>query len=382
MLYLDAAATTAPHPEVLHLLEQHFKRPHANPSAVHPWGLEARKALNEARKDLARLFAVPAEGVTFTASGTESDNLALKGVLFRHGKPRGRLLTSSLEHKAISETALWYEQMGGTVDLIALEPATGQVDLDDLAQKLTKETALVSIAQVNSETGLTQDLAAVSAVIRQKAPQALFHSDGVQALGKIEPDLRRWGVDLYSISGHKVHGLLGAGALIRRKPMPLEPLLHGGGQESGLRSGTENLPAILALAWAARWAEKNRKANAEAIIQWSEGFFTRIQKSVEGLSLLHGADQVPHIRALSIEGVLGEVLLHHLAAEGLLASQGSACQARSKKLSPVLKALGYSDQKIRSTLRLSFSALELKIAPAEAAERFTRAVEAVRQVSA
>ncbi|MDT8445325.1 MAG: cysteine desulfurase family protein [bacterium] len=381
MLYLDAAASTAPHPEVLALLHQHYQQPHANPSSVHPWGLEQRKLLQAARMSLGQLFSLPAEGVTFVASGTESDNLAIKGVLFRAGKPRGRFLTTHLEHKAVSEAAAWYQSIGGSVDWVEIEPATGQVDLADLEAKLSAETTLVSIQHVNSETGLVQDLAEIGRVIRQKAPQAVFHSDGVQALGKIEPNLRKWSIDLYSISGHKVHGLLGAGALLRARNIPMEAQISGGGQESGLRSGTENLPAIRALAWAAQWAESNRAANQEAVENWADSFFKKLSDQVSGLHFVGGAQRVPHIRALYMDGALGEVLLHHLAAEGILASQGSACQARSKKLSPVLRALGLNDLQIRRTLRLSFSPLELKWSPAEAAKAFASAVQQVRQIT-
>ena len=375
MLYLDAAASTRPHRDLLERLAGYAQLPHGNPSSVHPWGMTQKKELDWARRDLAKLFSVPLEGIVFCSSGTESDNLAIKGTLVRGAKNLGRFLTSPLEHKAVTECAAWYQDRGGPVDWVGIDPKTGQVDLKDLEAKLTPETRLVSIGQVNGETGITQDLRELGRRIKARSPKALFHSDGVQGLGKLKPELASWGVDLYTVSGHKVHGVWGGAALVLTRPLALEPLLHGGGQEGGLRSGTENVPACLALSWAAEWAESHREEHWQAVQAWADRFWHTAQGLMPSLKRLETGFQVPHILSLQVPGLLGEVWLHHLAARGILASQGSACQARSKKLSPALKALGLTDEEIRGTIRLSLSPLELTQPPESAALQLTQAAQ-------
>ncbi|OGH00933.1 MAG: hypothetical protein A2600_03520 [Candidatus Lambdaproteobacteria bacterium RIFOXYD1_FULL_56_27] len=376
MLYLDAAASTRPHPDLLARLAGYAQLPHANPSSVHPWGMTQKKELDWARRDLARLFSVPLEGIVFCGSGTEADNLAIKGTLVRGAKNLGRFLTSPLEHKAVTECAAWYQDRGGPVDWVRIHPKTGQVDPEDLKAKLTAETRLVSIGQVNGETGTTQDLKALGQLIKAQNPKTLFHSDGVQGLGKLKPELGLWGVDLYSVSGHKVHGVWGGAALVLTRPLLLEPLLHGGGQEGGLRSGTENVPACLGLSWAADWAEAHRQDHWQAVQAWGDRFWLTAKGLMPSLRRLETGFQVPHILSLQVPGLLGEVWLHHLAARGILASQGSACQARSKKLSLALKALGLTDEEIRGTIRLSLSPLELTQEPEPAAQQLVQAAQA------
>jgi len=377
---MDNAATTRPHPQVLEEVLKYFQVPSANPSAVHPWGIDQRRILSQARSQLARIFSVPLEGIVFCGSGTESDNLAIKGSLFRAGKTRGAFVTSPLEHKAVLECARWYESLGGEVRYLKIDVSTGQVDLDDLSDCLSPTTCLVSVTHVHNETGIIQDLGAISKIIRRRAPQATFHSDGVQGFGKILPKLKAWGVDLYSISGHKIHGLVGGAALIRTKPVNLEPQTWGGSQEFGLRSGTENVYASAALSTAASLATQQQAKHWESVTQWSEEFLLHLRKLEPAITRTEGKLTVPHILHLKIPDIPGEVLLHHLAAKGILVSQGSACQAKSKSLSIGLKALGLNDHQVKNSLRFSLSHFDLETPPEDVAGTFQAALKQVRAV--
>ncbi|OGG94620.1 MAG: hypothetical protein A2527_05390 [Candidatus Lambdaproteobacteria bacterium RIFOXYD2_FULL_50_16] len=375
MLYLDSAATTRPRPEVVELVAEFLRSPAGNPSSVHPAGMLKRKQLQEAREQLALLLGVPLEGVTFTSGGTESINLAIKGVLFNRGKIKGQLVTSPLEHKAVTETASWFESLGGKVEWVRIDPKTGQVDQNHLSELVGPQTGLVSIQQVNSETGIIQDLPGVAKIIKTKNPACWFHVDGVQGFGKLPLALRETGIDLYSISGHKIGGLTGAGALIQTQRIALEAQLSGGGQEGGRRAGTENLVSILALAKAAQLTFSERLANGSQVENWGRTFIAALSNELP--VQLAGSDAVrsPYLFTLLFDKILGEVLLHHLAQKGIYLSQGSACQARSKQLSPSLKALGLKDEQIRSSLRISLAPAELTHSPIEVAQQFIEVIK-------
>ena len=248
MIYLDNAATTRPYPEVIHQVSDCLLNTFANPSSVHPAGVLAGRLISEARNVLARIFQIPLPGVIFTGSGTESDNLAIKGVLWKKERYQGELITTHLEHAAILNTVAWLEKAGVVVHYAALNSDTGQVDLEHLKSLINAKTRIISVQHVNSETGVLQDLKQISAVAKAANPNVLIHSDGVQAFTKIPVKLKPLGVDLYSVSGHKFGGIKGAGALLMRSKIALETMLHGGGQENGIRSGTENVPGIIARA--------------------------------------------------------------------------------------------------------------------------------------
>ncbi len=375
MYYLDNAATTAPHPKVLEEINRLNAACFGNPSSVHPAGQEAEKVLSDSRKTLARLFNVPLAGIVFCGSGTESDNLALKGFFRPGNKTTPQIVISPLEHAAITKTCDWLVREGlATVQIVNIDKATGMVDLEHLAGIMTQNTSLVSIQHVNSEIGTIQDLAAISNVIRSLNPKVVFHSDGVQAFTRIPVNLEDLGVDLYSISSHKFHGVKGAGALIMTKNLTLEPLIHGGGQEHGLRSGTENIVGVAAMALAAEIAVSEVELNNGNISKFTAAFKESIKQAFPDSDIAVPPQSIPHIISVGFPGILGEVLLHHLAKQGIFVSTGSACNATSKKLSPVLLALGFSPQRIKETIRISIAASEIPDKREEFFERFNSAV--------
>lgn len=358
MIYLDNAATTRPLPQVLDTVNRCFEN-FGNPSSTYLPGVRARQMINEARAQLAKAFSVPEAGIIFCGSGTESDNLALKGTLEGRKSAQTALITTRLEHSAVTKTAEWLQQQGHSVDFVRTVPETGQVDLNHLEELVRPETSLVSIHHVNSETGIIQDLAAVSKIVKAKNPETVIHSDGVQAFSKFPIDLKGLGVDLYSISGHKFHGVKGAGALIMAGPIPIKPVIHGGGQEFGLRSGTENVAAVAGMGAAVDSALSELKERYDRVTDFSQRFVESLKKKFPQMRTVDIPGKVPHIVNLSFPGILGEVLLNHLAQQEIYVATGSACNAGAKHLSPVLKEMGFADQRIRESIRISIAAAEI-----------------------
>lgn len=356
MYYLDNAATTQPYPEVAAEVQRIIENQFGNPSSSHKIGFQAHQLVEESREVLAGYFKVPKAGVIFCGSGTESDNLAIKGVLQKNGTFKGEFITSSLEHSAVLNTAKWLEQCGVKVHMVNINPKTGLVDLDHLAELVNDQTQLVSIQHVNNETGGIQDLAAISKVIKEKNSSVLFHSDGVQAFSKIPIDLKKLGVDLYSISAHKFRGIKGVGALITSKSLPLQPLVHGGGQEGGFRSGTENVIGIHAMGIAAKKAIAELKGNYQQVKTFSDWFRKELAEKASSIDVYQNDPALPHIISIAVPEIPGKVLLHHLAPKEIFVSTGSACNSNYKKMSPTLKALGFSQERIRETVRISLAA--------------------------
>ena len=359
MYYLDNAATTRPYPQLINLVGKYLEEHYANPSSIHPPGAKAHHLINNSRKILASIFNVPMAGVIFCCSGTESDNLALKGLFNTKLDKNATLVTTKLEHAAILNTADWLEQQGIQVNFIKTNRTTGQIDLRHLESIIDSNTRLVSVQHVNSETGIVQDLAEIAKVIKRVSPEIIFHSDGVQAFAKIPTSLKQLGVDLYSISAHKFHGIKGAGALIAARKLPLQALLHGGGQESGYRSGTENIAAIAAMGEAVNLSYKNFSSAVQQVEAFAVWFKCMLKEQFRNIRILETPHSVPHIICLSIPGIPGEVLLNHLAAQGIYVGLGSACSANTNKLSEVLKSLNFSHQQIKETIRISLSAMEI-----------------------
>jgi cysteine desulfurase len=359
MYYLDNAATTRPYKEVVSIVQKSLEIDFANPSSVHPAGMKARKLINESRETLAKIFSVPQAGILFCGSGTESDNLAIKGILLQKYRYQPEFITNRLEHAAISKTAEWLEEKGSPVHYVDFDSATGQIDINHLLSLINENTRLISIQHVNSETGVIQDLKTISRKVKQKNANVLIHSDGVQAFSKFPIDLNDLGVDLYSISGHKFRGIKGAGALILTSKQNPVIQIHGGGQEHGFRSGTENVPGIAALALAAKLSHEQMTSDFKKVADFREKFTNRLKATFSNIRIYHSENAIPHILSLSFPGVLGEILLNHLAMKEIYVSTGSACNASSKKLSATLQALGFSQNQIKETIRISLNANEI-----------------------
>jgi len=351
MHYLDHAATTPVRPEVAEVYAQELVG-EGNPSSLHAAGREARRRLEEAREELAAaLGAQPAE-VLFTSGGTEADNLAVKGAVYAHPAPRPRLLVSAVEHHAVLDAATWLGERG--LADVALLPVTtqGVVDLDAARELLAagEAPALVSVMWANNETGVVQPVEEVVAL----AGGAPVHSDAVQAVAQLPVDFAASGLAAMSVTGHKLGGPVGTGALLARRDLALAPVHHGGGQERGVRSGTLDVAGARALARAVTLAVADREAEAARLAALRDRLVAGALAAVDGLHLTgEHAPRLPHVAHLTVDGADADSLLFGLDTAGIAASAGSACQAGVQEPSFVLVAMGHPHELARSALRFS-----------------------------
>lgn len=355
MIYLDHAATTPPHPDVVKAVTEAMTRFYGNPSSLHKAGAEAGRVLQQAREVAARALGVSPGEIVFTSSGTESNNAALKGVAFQY-RDRGRhIVTTMVEHPAVYRVAKQLEELGFSVTYLPVD-RTGRVSPDAVERALRDDTLLVSIMHVNNETGSLQPIAEIGRRLK-RYPKVLFHVDAVQSFGKVPLDPKGWGIDLLSLTGHKLRGPRGVGLLYVREGVTLFPLLAGGGQEGGLRSGTENVPGIVGMAKAMRLIREEQAAKPD--------HFARLKRRlVAGLRawgdrvLLNSPERdeeaAPHIVNFSVPGIKPEVLLHALEEEGYLLSTKSACSSKKDEPSRVLMAMFGDEERARTGIRVSF----------------------------
>ncbi|QDB80029.1 cysteine desulfurase [Georgenia wutianyii] len=351
MHYLDHAATTPVRPEVVEVYAEELAG-EGNPSSLHGAGRSARRRLEEAREEIAAaLGAEPAE-VLFTSGGTEADNLAVKGAVYAHPSPRPRLLVSAVEHHAVLDAAAWLGEQG--LADVAFLPVTGEGTLDlDAARELLAQgeaPALVSVMWANNETGVVQPVEDVVAL----AGGAPVHSDAVQAVAHLPVDFGASGLAAMSLTGHKLGGPVGTGALLARRDLALAPVHHGGGQERGVRSGTLDVAGARALARAVTLAVADREAENARLAALRDRLVAGALAAVDGLHLTgEHAPRLPHVAHFTVEGADADSLLFGLDTAGIAASAGSACQAGVQEPSFVLVAMGYPAGLARSALRFS-----------------------------
>ena len=356
MLYLDNASTTQPYPEVVRVVEESSAQYWGNPSSLHKKGIEAEKLLNSSRKIIAGMLECDSEEVYFTSGGTESDNMAIKGCAFANQGRGKHIITTKIEHPAVLDSCRQLENMGFQISYLDVD-AEGRVDPKSLEKEIKKETILVSVMQVNNEVGTIQPLTEIGQIIKEKNFRTLFHVDGAQGFLKVPLQLNKDKIDLYTISAHKLHGPKGVGALFVRRGTNILPLMSGGGQEKGLRSGTENAIGIAAFAKACLLSEKISRENEADLLQLRQQTWEDISTTIEGAVLNGSAEEFasPYILNLSIKGVRGEVLLHALENEGVFVSTGSACSSHKKEISSVLKAMGVAEDIAEGSIRVSYS---------------------------
>jgi cysteine desulfurase len=349
--YLDNAATTPLSPLVADAISAALTL-YANPSSLHGPGVEAEKQVDAARANVARLLGVSPASLVFTSGGTEANNLAIKGFLAR-SRQRGRLVTSSIEHPSVLEVFKEFEMQGWEVLRLPVDDR-GQVQLKALEEALAQPVQFLSIMAVNNETGAIQPLKEIVGQVRALQPDVCIHVDAVQALGKIPFRPQELGVNLASISAHKIHGPKGIGALYTDRRDLLLPLICGGGQEGGLRSGTENLLGIIGFGSGAQEIEANMANNLSHVAKLRHQFLQGLQDLP---CKVISSDGVSHIIAVSFPGFRGEVLLHALSAYGVYVSTGAACSGKKGQLSHVAEAMGLERKTAEGLLRFSFSAL-------------------------
>ncbi len=349
-IYADHAATTAPAPDVIEAMIPYWGEHFGNASSVHRRGEAAREAIEAARDRVADLMGAAPEEVVFTASGSEANNLALQGVVGLASAARRRLVVSAIEHPSVLETARHLASRGIPLTIVPVD-GDGRVDLDRLVAALASDVALVSVMHVNNETGVVQPIEAVAE--RAHAVGARVHVDAVQSVGKRPITLNGSGADLISLAGHKFHGPLGAAALIVRRRLRLEPLIHGGHQERSRRAGTENLPAIVGLGAAAERAASRMATETPRVETLGDRLLVELERE-RGVRLNgHRAERLRSVVNLSFDGIDGEALLHELDQSGITVSTGSACSAASPGPSHVLMAMGRSPETAHASVRFS-----------------------------
>ena len=347
-IYMDHHATTPLDAEVLEAMMPYLKEEFGNPSSsTHDWGRRARHAVERGREQIAELIGAQPEEIVMTSGATESDNLALKGVALLRQPGKGRILTLATEHKAILDTARYLEKNGFDVHYVKLD-RYGVVDLADLKSNLTADTFLISIQTANSEIGTLQPIAEIGAIARQHG--ILFHTDAVQAQGKIKLDVVKDQIDLLSLSGHKMYGPKGVGALYVKKGIKLLPLIHGGGHERGMRSGTMNVAGIVGMGKAAQIALRDMQHEVPRLLKLRERLASGITGRIEQVQLNgHPTQRLANNLNFSFAYVEGESLI--LACRAVALSSGSACTSSSLQSSYVLRAIGVPDSLAHCSIR-------------------------------
>ena len=349
-IYLDNAATTAVSTEVMEAMTPYFTGVFGNASSIHGYGREAKRAIENARRQVVKaLNAAAPQEIYFTAGGSESDNWAIKGVAFTKGE--GHIVTTAIEHHAVLHTCQWLEKRGFTVTYLPVDEY-GRVSAAQVEKALRPDTILVSVMAANNEVGTLQPIGEIGALCRERG--VLFHTDAVQAVGAIPIDVQAMQIDLLSLSGHKFHGPKGVGALYVRKGVKLENLIHGGALERGFRAGTENLPAIVGLGKAIDIAHANLADNALRMAALRDRLIEGLMARVPDARLNgHPTDRLPNNVNLSFAKVEGEALLLRLDLVGVAGSSGSACTSGTLDPSHVLMALGLSQAQANGALRLT-----------------------------
>ena len=356
--YLDNAATTKVSTAVMEKMNQVFLTDFGNPSSMHQKGMDAEQYIKEAKRQIADTLKCEPSELVFTSGGTESNNMALIGTALANKRAGNHIITTRIEHASVYQPLLFLEELGFNVTFAPVDE-DGRVKIDELAEAVTDETILVSVMYVNNEIGCVEPIAEIAKRIKEKNPKVLFHVDAIQAYGKMKIQPAKEGIDLLSVSGHKIHGPKGSGFLYIKNKTKIKPILHGGGQEKGMRSGTENVPAIAGLSQAAKDMYANLEANRKHLFALKERLAERLSK-VEGVSLNGIPEEgilatAPHVLSVSFAGIRSEVLLHALEERGVYVSSGSACSSNHPDISGTLVAIGVKKELLDATLRFSFS---------------------------
>ncbi len=350
-VYLDHAATTPVHPEVAEAVKEAMLVYYGNPSSIHSFGREARRAVDEAREKVARLIGAEPAEIIFTSGATESDNLAIKGMAYAGRDRGGHIITSSIEHHAILHACEQLEKEGFRVTYLPVD-GDGLVDPADVEQAIGEDTILISIMLANNEVGTIQPIEEIGAIARQRGIP--FHTDAVQAVGQIPVDVNRLQVDLLSLSGHKMYGPKGIGALYLRKRTRIQPLFQGGSHERRLRPGTENVPGIVGLGKAAELASAELAERGRRYALLRDRLRDKLWSALNDIKLNgHPTRRLPNNLNLSVLYVEGESMLLNLDLAGIAASSGSACTSGSLEPSHVLTAMGISHEVSHGSLRFT-----------------------------
>lgn len=371
--YLDNSATTSCSKAATEKMVELLTQDYGNPSSMHMKGVIAEKYITEAKKKIAKTLKVEEKELVFTSGGTESNNLAIIGSALANKRAGMHVITTSIEHASVTNPFIWLSENGFEVTYLGVDEY-GQVKMDELKNAIRPDTILVSIMHVNNEIGALQPIEEIGKVIKALNPKCLFHVDAIQSYGKMAIFPKKWNVDMLSVSGHKIHGPKGSGFLFIKDKTKVKPLIHGGGQQKGMRSGTENVPAIAGLAVASEEMYQNLEENRNHLFALRDYFIEEVEK-LDGVSVngKKDHDSAPHIVSVSIEGVRAEVILHTLEDRDIYVSAGSACASNKPAISSTLQSIGLKKELLDSTVRFSFSIHTTK-------EELDYALEVMREV--
>ncbi|HCC07124.1 MAG TPA: cysteine desulfurase NifS [Clostridiales bacterium] len=355
-IYLDNAATTKTSDKVMKKIIDMCTEFYGNPSSMHNKGLESDNMIREAAQIVSKAILCSEDDIYFTSGGTEANNMAIRGVSKANKKRGNHIITTEIEHSSVRNVYRSLEEEGFRVTYLNVDKE-GYVNEDELKNAVNDDTILVSIMYVNNEIGTKQNIEKLGNIIKNKNSKTYFHVDAIQAFGKYVINVDREKIDLMSISGHKIHAPKGIGALYVRKGVKITPIIYGGGQEGGMRSGTENTSGIVALGETTKETYKNLKVNTEKMVEFKTKLVSELFKKVSDV-YVNGPDiekSAPHILSLRFKDIKGEALLHSLSDVGIYISMGSACAAKKHDLSKTLSSIGLTENEIYGTVRLSFS---------------------------
>ena len=357
--YLDNSATTRCSDRACQLMVDLLTKDYGNPSSLHMKGIEAERFVETAKKKIAKTLRVSEKEIIFTSGGTESNNLAIIGAAMANRRAGNHIITTSIEHASVENPMEFLKEQGFDITYLSVDE-NGIISLEELEEAVTEQTILVSMMQVNNEIGAIEPVAEAAELIKKKNPDTLIHVDAIQSYGKMYIYPKKLGIDMLSVSGHKIHGPKGSGFLWVKEKTKLKPLILGGGQQKGMRSGTENVPAIAGLGEAAEEIYENLDEKRAHLYGLKQRFIDGIEK-LEGTHVngKTGEDSAPHIVSVSFEGIRSEVLLHSLEDRGIYVSSGSACSSNNhavkQKGSKTLRNIHLKENLLDSTLRFSFS---------------------------
>ena len=380
MIYLDNAASTAVHPEVVKEMMPYFDTQYGNPSSIHQFGRKAKNAIEKARKQVATLIGAEPNEILFTSGGTESNNTILDGVLTSNSEPYPEhIITSSIEHEAVLQPCKEFENVGIKITYLPVDEH-GIVNPDEIINSINSHTVLVSIMFANNEVGTIQPIKEISEICKKY--QIPLHTDAVQAVGKIPINVKDLGVDALSISSHKINGPKGIGALFIKKGLMVTPQILGGGQENGMRSGTENVASIVGFGKACEIAKERLNRNISHFQTLHSSILSKIVKEISHVKLNgHPEKRIFNNVHLTFMGVNGEDLIIKLDEHGIAASTGSACSVHTQKASHVLKAMGFNHEQITGSLRISFGYMNTLDEIDQTVEVLKKVVSELRSVS-
>ncbi len=377
MIYLDNAASTQIHPVVIEEMIPFLKEQYGNPSSIHSLGRLSHKAIQNARKKIADLIHCQPEEILLTSGGTESNNTALLGIANSNSKKH--IITSSIEHDAILEPCKKLEKEGSEITYVPVD-SDGLLNSEKIRESISKDTCLVTIMFANNEVGTIQPIKEISKICKEN--KVIFHTDAIQAVGKVDINVKELDLDLLSLSSHKINGPKGVGALYIKKGIQIDPFILGGGQENGLRSGTENVASIVGFGKACQLAKENMESNVSNFTSLRDSLVSKIMEQISHVTFNgHKEKRIPNNAHFTFLGVNGEDLIIKLDENGIAASTGSACSVRVQKASHVLKAMGFDHEQITGSLRLTVGISNSESEVEKTVEILKKVVKELREFS-